>query len=504
MANLSINEQTQTLEIGLTSPPKLNSFYKRLLPPSCIAFNSSRGKDLFKGALDENNMESYFTLSLQFLTQSEPAYCGLGTLCMILNALQVDPMRQWKGVWRWYDENMLDCCRPLEQVKEVGVTLPEFTCLARCNGLNVIMRRADQTSKDQFLQDIKRTSKTDSEYLAVSFSRQALGQTGEGHFSPIGGYAVRLDSFRCSYNEKENMVLVLDVARFKYPSYWVSVDLLWESLHPHDGATRRPRGYAVLSKGNRAYLKSAFSHLSLNFSSWPRLAETLFQDLPEKCSALPPNPPITDFLSLVVSSIPDEFDSIVEDRLSLFTPPFLGKTNALSPTDAADGESLKEYLQGLDKLLQQVSSTKLYQIVSKSLAMKKKLERIDSNPSVYSLFENINVQSPMIDGALIDGVPLEIRRLRSVSGMSMSRRDSFASIVPPSQNVNDFIAFLTMFLLALFSYYPLYEKVQKTDTQELKVIFDLSHLPEPLSTEVQLLKDQIAALMECCCKANTP
>jgi len=49
------------------------SYYKRVLPPSCIAFNSKKGKELFRGALDEEYMESYFALSQQFLTQSEPA-----------------------------------------------------------------------------------------------------------------------------------------------------------------------------------------------------------------------------------------------------------------------------------------------------------------------------------------------------------------------------------------------------------------------------------------------
>jgi hypothetical protein len=201
------NEPTQVVQVPpgqFVSP----TFYKRSLPDSCIAFHSKEGKQLFRTALEEDNLESYFTLSQQFLTQSEPAYCGLGTLCMVLNALEVDPLRQWKGVWRWYDESMLDCCRPLETVQETGITLPEFTCLARCNGLSATLKRADQVSKEEFLNHIKRTSKQQNEYLVVSFSRKTLGQTGDGHFSPIGGY-----------NEQENKVLILDVARWGLTQY---------------------------------------------------------------------------------------------------------------------------------------------------------------------------------------------------------------------------------------------------------------------------------------------
>lgn len=35
------------------------------------------------------------------VTQNEPAYCALGTLVQILNSLEVDPQRKWKGGWRW-------------------------------------------------------------------------------------------------------------------------------------------------------------------------------------------------------------------------------------------------------------------------------------------------------------------------------------------------------------------------------------------------------------------
>jgi hypothetical protein len=31
---------------------------------------------------------------------NEPAFCGLGTLTTVLNALAIDPQRAWKGVWR--------------------------------------------------------------------------------------------------------------------------------------------------------------------------------------------------------------------------------------------------------------------------------------------------------------------------------------------------------------------------------------------------------------------
>ena len=50
---------------------------------------------------------------------------------------QIDPKRIWKGVWRWYHEDMLACGIPLEHIKKSGLTLDQFTCLAACNSLEV-------------------------------------------------------------------------------------------------------------------------------------------------------------------------------------------------------------------------------------------------------------------------------------------------------------------------------------------------------------------------------
>jgi len=40
----------------------------------------------------------------------------------------------------------------------------------------------------------------------------------------------------------------LDVARFKYPSYWCKADLLWQAMQPIDEDTGLSRGYCMLSK----------------------------------------------------------------------------------------------------------------------------------------------------------------------------------------------------------------------------------------------------------------
>jgi len=118
------------------------SLYRRPLPAEQIAFSSPEGRQVFREALAAGTLEGYFPLAEQFHTQSEPAFCGLGTLVMVLNALAIDPGRTWRGPWRWYSEAFLDCCRPLDQVMKEGITLAELVCLARCNGAQATARAA--------------------------------------------------------------------------------------------------------------------------------------------------------------------------------------------------------------------------------------------------------------------------------------------------------------------------------------------------------------------------
>jgi glutathione gamma-glutamylcysteinyltransferase len=68
--------------------------------------------------------------------------------------------------------------------------------------------------------------------LVAAYDRAALGQTGSGHFSPLGGIHAARD-----------LVLVLDVARFKYPPHWVPTEQLWRAMQPIDAATGRARGW---------------------------------------------------------------------------------------------------------------------------------------------------------------------------------------------------------------------------------------------------------------------
>ena len=223
-------------ELDVTTAPSL---YRRPLPDDLVPFASDEGRLVFREALATGHMEGFFALSEQFHTQADPAFCGLGSLVVALNALAIDPGRLWKGPWRWFSEELLDCCAPLDRVREKGISLDEIGCLSQCNGAEARVARG---SLDELRADVIAASRSAREPVVVaSYTRKVLGQTGDGHFSPIGGY-----------HPARDLVLLLDVARFKYPPHWVPLAKLHEAMQPIDSESGRPRGWLVLKRRTKA------------------------------------------------------------------------------------------------------------------------------------------------------------------------------------------------------------------------------------------------------------
>jgi glutathione gamma-glutamylcysteinyltransferase len=235
-------------------PKPVYSVHKRVLPSNLTALSSPQGRQYLLESITKCTAESYWNLTEQFVNQSDPAFCGVTTLLMVLNAMNVDPNVRWKGGWRFYgDEDVLlqRCCLNAERIRRVGITMEQFMILGTCHGMRINMKRPPPMSdgpcdKNRFfsLQDFRRDLREtlDSNLnhrnaiIVTSFSRSALQQTGDGHYSPLA-----------AYHEDSDKVLILDVARFKYAPYWVSVDELYRSMQPLDEATQMPRGWYVMT-----------------------------------------------------------------------------------------------------------------------------------------------------------------------------------------------------------------------------------------------------------------
>lgn len=214
------------------------AFHRRPLPDGLVDFSSPEGRALLREAMGAGDAEAFFPLVAQLHTQAEPAWCGLGTLVTVLNALDLDPGRPWKGPWRWFGEELLDCCKSLELATAEGLTLIEVACLARCNGALAEPVHAAAGGDDAFRAALVESVRAPGgPFVVAGYDRAAMNQTGAGHYSPLA-----------AWHAERDLVLILDVARFKYPPHWAPVSQLWRAMSVVDPATGLPRGWIRLSR----------------------------------------------------------------------------------------------------------------------------------------------------------------------------------------------------------------------------------------------------------------
>ncbi|KAA8543397.1 hypothetical protein F0562_021108 [Nyssa sinensis] len=319
--------------------------YRRVLPsPPAIEFASSEGKQLFTEALEGGNMEGFFKLISNYQTQSEPAYCGLASLAVVLNALEIDPGRTWKGPWRWFDDSMLDCCEPLVKIKVEGISFGKVACLAHCNGAKVEAFRTNESTIDNFRTYVMSCTASEDCHLITSYHRAHLKQTGTGHFSPVGGYHAGRD-----------MVLILDVARFKYPPHWIPLTLLWEAMDTIDDATGHHRGFMIMSRLQKAPV--VLYTVSCGHESWNSIAKYLIHDVPLLLK-LEEIKDVQDVLSTVITSFPSNFREFIK---------WVAEVRRQDEGSAILSEEEKGRLCLKGEVLKQVQETELFEHVTKWL-----------------------------------------------------------------------------------------------------------------------------------------
>ena len=227
------------------------------LPPRLISVLSAEGQRLLDGCLACRN---YPAIAASFTTQVTQAFCGVASSITVLNASAApkpltDPFKPYPyftqcNIFNAKARSRLD----LNTVSNEGLTLAEATFLlnaqegvratcfhaGRANGPAIHQDIPDchvARSATQFRSTARQVLDRPQRYLLVNFSRATLSDnnTGGGHFSPLAAYNGRADA-----------LLVMDVARYKFPPFWVDTELLWQAMATIDTSSGRHRGYIVV------------------------------------------------------------------------------------------------------------------------------------------------------------------------------------------------------------------------------------------------------------------
>ena len=207
----------------------------------------------------------FAALANQFEAQSNAAFCGPTTAAIVLNAargraaglprdgsrLRSEDFRHLPAGFdptlpRYTQDNVIGAGpktraqvlgeptlvdgRP---VSDFGYQLRQFDALLRAHGLAtrlvvVDAARSDATIRADLVDNLRRAG----DYAIVNYRRDAVGQRGGGHISPLGAYDAATDSF-----------LVLDVNPASAGWVWMPAETLVRGMRTFD--TVENRGYIL-------------------------------------------------------------------------------------------------------------------------------------------------------------------------------------------------------------------------------------------------------------------
>jgi hypothetical protein len=206
------------------------------VPDHLIPLPSPEGVTLLAGS---RTAADYLRLMPYFVPQESPKFCGPATLAMGLNALHLAPAGSGKVRPRFTQRNIFtaetEAVRSRRKVKREGMGLPVLAEFATAHGARAEVRFAGNESLADFRAAAVEALADARRYLAVNYSRVALGQHGKGHTSPLAAYDADTDRF-----------LVLDVSRTRYPPVWVRAADLFAAMNTSVGP--RTRGYAIVGR----------------------------------------------------------------------------------------------------------------------------------------------------------------------------------------------------------------------------------------------------------------
>ena len=209
------------------------------LPEGLIDLRSEDGEQLLA---DSDALEAFVPLSANFVTQKNQAYCGVASIVMVLNALQLPApaVEEYEPYRTFTQDNVLDDdtdeILSRKVIARKGMTLKQLSALLATYPLEVEVHHAADTTLDAFRASARDYLGRDRHFVIVNYLRKAIGQETGGHISPLAAYDAETDRF-----------LILDVSRYKYPPVWVSAADLFGAMNTGDAdSPNKSRGYVLI------------------------------------------------------------------------------------------------------------------------------------------------------------------------------------------------------------------------------------------------------------------
>ncbi len=186
----------------------------------------------------------FWDLSSFFVTEKGLAYCATVAIVMVLNAMgevpDLTPEKYFYKIFNQanlFDNNaVLESGTKLSRINHSGLQLGEAYELSKQYEQNVsVVYSSSIGSLDAFRSKLK-NALIDG-FVVINFDRKGINEVGGGHFSPIAAYSPDNDRF-----------LMMDVARYKYPSVWVTAADLFRASLAVDKTSNKSRGLLIFKE----------------------------------------------------------------------------------------------------------------------------------------------------------------------------------------------------------------------------------------------------------------
>ena len=205
-----------------------------------IYWDSQAGKALRAHILPDAD---YWELIPTFAMQETQSYCSVASAITVLNAMPikkpVDPTYAPYSYFtqrNYFTDEVIKIISP-QAVLAMGMTREQMTKTLIAQGVHAKSVAGDTLGENELRTLLKNTLVNDGQYVLANYLRAILGQVGGGHWSVLAAYEAQSDR-----------VLILDVAKYKYPPVWVSISMLRQAIATLDTASNQARGLVIVSK----------------------------------------------------------------------------------------------------------------------------------------------------------------------------------------------------------------------------------------------------------------
>jgi hypothetical protein len=208
--------------------------------PTVIYWDTPEGKTL-RARMPAD--ADYWQLAPTFAVQMTQSYCSVASAITVLNAMPIQkPVDPTYAPYAYFTQSnfftpgVAKIITP-QTVLAIGMTREQMAETLSQQGVTAISIAGDTFSEESLRSLLKVALGDDGRFVLANYFRANLGQVGGGHWSALAAYDAQSDN-----------VLILDVAKYKYPPVWVKLGTLLQAIATIDTTSNKARGLVIVSK----------------------------------------------------------------------------------------------------------------------------------------------------------------------------------------------------------------------------------------------------------------